>query len=69
MRPVSVVEPGDLAVKGSLQHHPVLARLGVHGVDAGARIVLPDKLLPPSRFKLATKWMKRRLGLPMYHAK
>jgi hypothetical protein len=53
----------------SLVVHVVGAAGRLFVLDAGERVVLPDKILPPSRFKLATKWVKRHLGLPMYHTK
>ncbi len=53
----------------SLVAHAVGAGDRLFVRDAGERVVLPDKVLPPSRFKLATKWVKRHLGIPMYHAK
>lgn len=53
----------------SLLVHAVGAADRMFVRDAGDRIKLPDKILPPSRLKLATKWLKRRLGIPMYHSR
>jgi hypothetical protein len=53
----------------SLVAHAVGAGKRLFVRDAGERIVLPDKVVPPSRLTLAAKWLKRRLGIPMYHTR
>jgi hypothetical protein len=50
----------------SLTVHAVGAAEQMFVCDAGGLIQLPDKARPPRQLKLAAKWVRRRLGLPMY---
>lgn len=57
-----IVKEDDLR---SLTVHAVGAANLMFVRDGGARIVLPDKVVAPPRIKLASKWVRRRLGIPM----